>query len=146
MTGTEGPGGPAQLQPTGRRSAQWPAYAFGLAFATLVAYLVYQSGADKGQTGGDVTTQVRSYQVLSDQQLQVDVIVERDPARALLCLVGADDATGTQVGSTSLPVPANPAGPRKVELRAVVPTTARPATGTLVDCSPVPPDAPAPQP
>ena len=98
----------------------------GLAFAIA---LFVQFGP-----GTDVSAQVRSFEVLSDTAVRVDVEVARDPGAKAWCVLRARDSDGAEVGRRQVDVPVS--DDRSTVLSAEVPTTGRPNTGELVGCQP----------
>lgn len=96
----------------------------GLAFA-IALFVRYGPGTD-------VSAQVRSYQVLSDTAVRVDVEVAREPGSRAWCVLRARDGKGAEVGRRQVDVPVS--DDRTTVLSAEVPTTGRPNTGELVGC------------
>jgi hypothetical protein len=96
----------------------------GLAFA-IALFVQYGPGTD-------VAAQVRSYEVLSDTSVRVDVEVARDPGTKAWCVLRARDREGAEVGRRQVDVPVS--GDRSTVLSVAVTTTGRANTGELVGC------------
>lgn len=123
---------PPDASATGRPQ-QWAAYAFGLVFATGVAYLVYDSGG-RDQSDPSANATLQSYRALGDHEMEVTVDVERDPSRDTVCLLSAVDERGTDVGGGSVSVPAAAGGPGKVRVSSTISTRARGVTAEADGC------------
>ena len=96
----------------------------GLAFAIA---LFVQFGP-----GTEVSAQVRSYEVVSDTAVRVDVEVAREPGSKAWCVLRARDSKGAEIGRRQVDVPVSQ--DRSTVLSAEVTTTGRPNTGELVGC------------
>lgn len=81
----------------------------------------------------DVSATLLGYDVRDASTVEVSIEVRRDPARAVRCLLRAQDVDNVTVGRVELNVP--PGGGRTVALTAVVPTTRLAINGELEACT-----------
>ncbi len=83
----------------------------------------------------EVSATLLGYDVRDASTVEVSIEVRRDPARAVRCLLRAQDVNNVTVGRLDLDVP--PGGSRTVALAALVPTTRLAINGELEACAAV---------
>jgi hypothetical protein len=81
---------------------------------------------------GHVTWQDIGATVVNDRVVEVDYQVHREPGRAVVCTLEAQDLRHARVGTTQDRIPASPE--QDVRRAARVPTTTRAVTGAVVSC------------
>jgi hypothetical protein len=110
---------------TRRREFVFAATVAVIALVSFLAWSIFVTGSN----ASDPKPQLISYQVLSDQQVQIDFKVENPSKRMLSCDLRALDTNYGVVGQREIDVPA-----AKTELTVLVNTTAKAVTGIVKSC------------
>jgi hypothetical protein len=87
---------------------------------------------------GRVHYQLLRYDSVTDRQVRVVFEVVKPSGQGASCVVRARSRDGAEVGRQTVEVPAGRPGDKSVIVTHVLPTTARPVTGEVAGCGPIP--------
>lgn len=118
----------ARARRTPNRKLRWALSALALVVCGLLAFVAYTNLGSEPIKGTAVT-----YTRLDDNSVQVTIEVQRDrPQRPAVCVLRSLGLKHREVGRREILVPP---GDSTVHRRAVVTTSAPPATGEVYGCS-----------
>jgi hypothetical protein len=118
-------------QRVSRRSRRW--WAIALTALVLVTGVVVAAVASQRLGTGDVQGELGGYQLTDDETLSVTIKVTRaDPSRAVVCIVRARAADGSESGRREVLVP--PSSQKTVNITTMVKSTRPPVMGDVYGC------------